>query len=275
MAGEYDQIDIPPIAPLTERHRRLSCACPCCGVRTKAAVPEAASGSPFGPNIQSLAFYLKHLQHVSYQRLEAMFRDVFGLTISQGAFGNLFRRGGKAFAAEKAGILATLRQAQAVASDETGLRIEGINAQHWVFRSADTVLHEVAFSRGAQVVRDVMGGHRPTFWTSDHYSAQQGHGERQQACLAHLARDTAYAVEASEEMTPYWLKLWIADVFALWRGIEGYASRTVARKRRELENRLAALLQTPSNCDITRALLKKISNAREQLLIFIDAPGLV
>lgn len=164
IVGEYDWIDIPPISPEVERHRRLSCACPGCGIAVKAPVPEAAAGSPFGPTISALAFYLRHVQHVSYQRLEALFADIFGLTISQGALGNLFRRGGERFAAGKADILARLRRAEAVASDETRVRIEGLNAQQWVFRSKDAVLHEMAFSRGAGVVRDVMDGHRPVFW---------------------------------------------------------------------------------------------------------------
>lgn len=273
--GECDAIDLPAIAPVAERHRRYSCACPCCGVREKAALPEAATGSPFGPNIQTLAFYLKHLQHVSYQRLEAMFRDVFGLTISQGALGNMFARGGKAFEAEKAGIRARLRQAPAVASDETGVRIEGVNAQHWVFRSRDAVLHEAAFSRGAAVVREVMGGHRPEFWTSDRYSAQQNHAGRHQTCLAHLARDVAYAVEASDDPAPFRLKLWFREVFALWRGIGDLAASTIARKRRNLENRIGAILCAQTECGVTRALLAKVANARDQLLTFIEAPELV
>lgn len=162
--GEYDRIDIPPISPEVERHRRLSCACPGCGVAVKAPVPEAAGGSPFGANISALAFYLRHVQHVSYQRLQALFADIFGLAISQGALGNLFRRGGARFAAGKADTLARLRRAEAVASDgeadqktiqwivlpPNGVRIEGLNAQQWVFRSADVVLHEMAFSRGAR-----------------------------------------------------------------------------------------------------------------------------
>ena len=273
--GAYDTIDIPPIAPVIERHRRFACICPCCGVRTKAALPEAASGSPFGPNIAALAFYMKHIQHVSYQRLEAMFHSVFGLTISQGALGNMFRRGSKAFAAQKEAALVQLRRARAVASDETGVRIEGINAQHWVFRSHDTVLHEVAFSRGAQVVRDVMDGHRPEFWCSDRYSAQQNHADRQQACLAHLARDVAYAVDASDDPAPFRLKIWFGEVFALARNIGNLAASTIARKRRDLENRIGSILCTRTECDIARTLLKKIANAREQLLTFIDAPELL
>jgi transposase len=71
---------------------------------------------------------------------------------------NLFRRGSARFEAGKADALARLRQAEAVASDETGVRIEGANSQHWVFLAKDAVVHEAAYSRGAQVVRDVMGG---------------------------------------------------------------------------------------------------------------------
>ena len=44
--------------------------------------------------------------------------------------------------------VATLRRAQIVASDETGVRIEGSNAYHWVFRCADAVVHQAATTRG-------------------------------------------------------------------------------------------------------------------------------
>jgi len=47
-------------------------------------------------------------------------------------------------------------------------------------------------------VRDTMDGHRPAVWLSDRYGAQQNHADRQQTCLAHLARDVAYALDASD-----------------------------------------------------------------------------
>lgn len=276
-AGEvisaFDSVDLPPVKPIITRHQRLACACPGCGARVKAAPP--VSGSPFGPNIQALALYLKHVQHVSYQRLQAMFADVFGLVVSQGALGNMFQRAQAAFDAKKTAILARLRTAQAVASDETGVRIEGAGAQHWVFRAPGVVLHEIAFSRAAQVVRDVMGGHRPAFWTSDRYSAQQGHGERHQTCLAHLARDIAFALEVSDDPAPFRLKLWMDDVFALGRSLADTAASTIARKRRKLENRIGEILCARPSCDVTSALLRKIANARDQLLTFLDAPDLV
>ena len=273
VVGAHDSVDLPPILPVVTRHQRLACACPGCGARVKA--DPLVAGSPFGPNIQALALYLKHVQHVSYQRLQAMFADVFGLTISQGALGNMFERRSAAFKDKKAVILARLRSARAVASDETGVRIEGVNAQHWVFRAPGVVLHEAAFSRAAQVVRDVMGGHRPAFWTSDRYSAQQGHGQRHQTCLAHLARDIAFALEVSEDPVPFRLKLWMDDVFALWRSLADIAASTVARKRRKLDDRIGRILCARSDCEVTSALLRKIANARDQLLTFLDAPDLV
>jgi len=272
LISSHDTVDLPPVAPVVTRHQRLACACPGCGARVKAG---AQAGSPFGPNIRALALYMKHIQHVSYQRLQAMLKDVFGLTISQGALGNMFQRASTAFGREKASIQKRLRNAEAVASDETGVRIEGVNAQHWVFRAPGIVLHEAAFSRAAQVVRDVMDGHRPAFWTSDRYSAQQGHGLRHQTCLAHLARDIAYALEVSEDPTPLSLKLWLGDVFALWRSLGDLAASTIAGKRRDLDNRIGKILCTQSDCEVTAALLRKIANARDQLLTFLDAPDLV
>jgi transposase len=273
VVGAHDSVDLPPILPVVTRHQRLACACPGCGARVKA--DPLVAGSPFGPNIQALALYLKHVQHVFYQRLQAMFADVFSLTISQGALGNMFERRSAAFKDKKAVILARLRTARAVASDETGVRIEGVNAQHWVFRAPGVVLHEAAFSRAAQVVRDVMGGHRPAFWTSDRYSAQQGHGQRHQTCLAHLARDIAFALEVSEDPVAFRLKLWMDDVFALWRSLADIAASTVARKRRKLDDRIGRILCARSDCEVTSALLRKIANARDQLLTFLDAPDLV
>src|SRR5436309_3362759 len=81
-------------------------------------------------------------------------RDLFGLSISEGALMNIFKRTKAAFEAQRTQALTALRQARFVACDETGARIEGDNAYHWVFCCKQAVVHAAAFSRGAQVVRD-------------------------------------------------------------------------------------------------------------------------
>lgn len=67
----------------------------------------------------------------------------------------------------------------------------------------------------------------------------------------------------------------MGDVFALWHNLQDLAASTVARKRRDLENRISKILCVRSSCEITAAVLRKIGNARDQLLTFLDAPDIV
>jgi transposase len=296
----HEQIELPAITPHVVRHRRMAVRCPgmavrcpgmavrcpgmavrcpgmavrCpgCGTRVVAAAP--INGTPFGPRLHAVATYLKTYQALSYERLQAALADLFGLAISQGGLMNLLRRAqGRFQAGREHDAVATLRRAPVVASDETGVRIEGANAYHWVFRCKEAVVHHAAPSRAASVVREVMDGHRPEVWLSDRYSAQQGHAAAQQTCLAHLARDVAYALEVSEDPVPLRLKLWLHSAFELADDVTRLAASTLATKRRALERGLSAILTAPSSCDLTRALQAKVRRARDPLLTFLNRPG--
>ena len=275
VVGEYDAIEVPPIAPFVVRHRRLCVSCPHCSSRVKALLPEAACGSPFGLRLHGLALYLKTFHAVSFARLEGMLVDLFGVKVSQGALANMLKRSHVPFADQKTDIIADLRRADVVASDETGIRIEGLNGYHWVFMSRRAIVHEAQLSRAAQVVRDVMGGHRPKVWLSDGYSAKRGHGEHHQTRLAHLARDIAYAVEASDDMVPLRLKMWLDRVFQLASNLTSFAASTVRTKRRELENTLADILASNPQCEIAETIRAKLARASPRLLTFLDHPGVV
>jgi transposase len=273
LIGEYDEIEIPPVTPHVIRHRRFACRCETCGVRAEGPVPAVATKTPFGPRIHALAIYLKSFQALSYERLRFTLRDLFGLSVSEGALMNMFNRAAPRFEIEAEKARAILRAARVVASDETGVRIEGTNAQHWVFHCRDAVVHEPDYSRAARVVTDMMGAHKPEVWISDRYSAQQSHGEKHQTCLAHLARDAAYACEHGADELPLRFKLWFGRAFVLAKHIGSFAASTIVAKKRVLEKQLAALLATKSGCAFARELQAKIARARNQLLVFCDYPG--
>jgi len=273
LIGEYDEVEIPPVKPYVVRHRRYACRCAACGVEAKAPTPAIATTTPFGPRIHALAIYLKGFQALSYERLRFVFRDAFGLTVSEGALMNMFIRSRDAFKVEADKARVILRAARVVASDETGVRIEGTNSYHWVFHCKGAVVHQPDYTRAGSVVSETMGGHVPAVWISDRYSAQQKHGVRHQTCLAHLARDTAFALEHGADDLPFRFKLWFGKAFDLARAIESFAALTIARKKRELESSLAALLVAATGCDLARQLQAKIARARDQLLTFCDYPG--
>ena len=273
LIGEYDEIEIPPVKPYVIRHRRFACRCGHCGAEAKAPAPVVATTTPFGPRIHALAIYLKGFQALSYERLRGMFRDAFGLEVSEGALMNMFIRSHPRFAVEAEKAKAILRAAKVVASDETGVRIEGTNSYHWVFHCKDAVVHQPDYSRAARVVDEMMDGHEPEVWISDRYSAQQRHGERHQTCLAHLARDAAFAFEHGSDDLPLRFKLWLGKAFDLARAVANFAASTLTRKKRELEKQLEALLAAPTGCHLAQGLQAKIGRARDQLLTFCDYPG--
>ena len=232
-------------------------------------------GTPFGPRIHAMATYLKTFQALSYERLQGAFSDLFGLTISQGGLMNMLRRAQKQFAGGRDDAVSKLRQARVVSSDETGVRIEGSNSYHWVFRSDRAVVHTAAPTRGAIVVRNMMDGHRPDVWCSDRYAAQQGHADAQQACLAHLARDVAYAIDNGDDFLPMRLKLWLQKAFGLAKDIRHLAPSTIAARRRALDRTLGEILAVSTSCEFARVIQKKFARASHQLLTFAHWPGQV
>ena len=271
----HEHIDLPEVKPLVEQHRRLAVVCPGCRARVPAPRPTGAAATPFGPRLHATAVYLKTFQALSYERLQKALFDLFGLRISQGGLTNMLRRAETRFAAGRDAALSVLRRATVVASDETGVRIEGTNSYHWVFRCEEAVVHHAAPTRGACVVHEIMDGHRPAVWLSDRYSAQQGHADRQQTCLAHLARDIAYACEAGEDLLAMRLRLWVDAAFRLARTIPTLAASTVASRRRKLERSLDDILAAPAICDLARDIQSRMRRARDQLLTFASFPGRV
>src|ERR1035437_4790282 len=200
--ARYDKIDLPRVRPVVTRVERYAGRCRCCGATTPAAVPEGLEpGTPISANIVALAMYLRFVHAVSYKRLSRLLLDLFDLfdlRISEGALDAAFRRARPQFDADVAAILARLRRARVIYSDETGVRIDGSGCWNWVFQNAEVVIHVVRRSRGADVVAEVLGGHRPALWVSDLYGAQQGHAEHWQVCLAHQLRDCQFAIEAGD-----------------------------------------------------------------------------
>lgn len=273
LIGEYDEIDIPPIKPHVTRHRRFACSCGHCGASVEGPAPAVSKTTPFGPRIHALAIYFKGFQLMSYERLRGMFQAVLGLSVSEGALMNMFIRSHPAFEVEADKALAVLRRARIVASDETGVRIEGTNSWHWVFHCKDAVVHQPDYTRAGRVVDEVMGGHVPEVWIADRYSAQQNRAARHQTCLAHLDRDAEFAFEHGCDDLPLRLKLWFDRAFALARNIADFAASTRASKQRALEKQLADILTTATDCSLARKLQAKVARARDQLLTFCDYPG--
>jgi transposase len=273
LAARYDKVDLPKVKPIVTRVELFEGHCRCCGQTTTAPLPEGLEmGTPFSPNIIALAMYLRFVHHISYRRLSRLLLELFGLAISEGALDAAFQRGKPQFDAQVSAILARLRRARIVCSDETGVRIDGKSAWNWVFQNDQVVIHVIRHSRGAGVVAEVMAGHRPAIWVSDLYGAQRGHAEAWQICLAHQLRDCRYAVEAGDTVFAPAMKALLLRTVILARRHRTLSNSTRREYRRRLERRLDAVMAlVPTNLHGLR-LRKRYGKLREHLFTFLEHP---
>ncbi len=271
--SRYDKIDLPRVRPVVTRVERYAGHCSCCGGTTLAPVPEGMEeGSPFGPSIVAMALYLRFTHAISYQRLRRLFEHLFGLAVSEGALDAMFRRAKPAFDDATTAILARLRRSRIVCSDETGVRVDGVTCWNWVFQNEQVVIHVVRRSRGAAVVAEVMGGHRPVIWVSDLFGAQQGHADLWQACLAHQLRDCQFAIEAGDTVFAPRMKALLLRAVILARRRKTLAASTRHQYRRRLDRDLDAIMALSPGNRHGQRLRKRYGKVRNDLFTFLSHP---
>jgi transposase len=273
LVDRFDKIELPKVMPVVTRVELYAGHCQACASTTLAPLPEGLEqGSPFSINIVTLALYLRFTHAISYRRLTRLMLELFGLSISEGALDAAFRRAMPRFDAEVSAILARLRRARVVCSDETSVRVGGRTYWNWVFQNNEVVIHVIRNSRAAGVVSEVMDGHRPALWVSDLYSAQQGHSVGWQICLAHQLRDCQFAIDAGDTIFAPRMKMLLLRAFVLARRRHHLAESTRRQYRQRLDRDLDAIMVlAPTTKDGCR-LRKRYGKLRAHLFTFLDHP---
>ena len=268
----YDKIELPPITPIMTRVQQYGGRCAGCGRPYVAPVPAGMEpGSPFGASVQSLATYLRYTHAISYERLSALFAQVFGLRISEGGLANLFQSVRVRLDDRIAEILTRLRSSRLICSDETSARVNGLQQWEWVFQNAEVCIHVIRPSRGQGVIQEVLGGHRPTIWVSDLYSAQKNHpAEQWQVCLAHQLRDCQFAIDAGDVVFAPRMKAVLLRAFAIHQRRDTFAASTLYQYRCDLRRRVnRCLARQPTNRH-GRRLQKRYAKIQDHLFLFLD-----
>ena len=267
----YDQIEFPPIRPLVTRVEIFGGRCGGCGRRYRGEAPAGmAAGTPFGPGIGALLMYLHHSHHVGCKRLWRMLRELLGLTISEGAITNAFRRtGGDMDAALKA-IRDKLLTARIIASDETTTRVDGETHWQWVFLSDKAVLHKIAPSRARRVADEILAGHKPDVWVSDRYAGQQELGRNHQVCLAHVLRDVQYAIDSGDTIFAPKIRDHLRWAIGVGKRRSRLNDATLTVSAAKIDDRLDHLLAAPVGHPAGRTLKKQIKAWRTKFFVFMN-----
>lgn len=275
LQAEYDKIEIPPIRPKVTRVRLYTCTCEACGMTQKAPAPQGfEEGSPFGRSVEELMTYMRYGHHVGYKRLSEMFGHVFGLSVSQGSIANIFKRLNTRVDPHVQAILGRIRSSRMIYSDETSARVKGKNEWEWVFQNEDVVLHVIRPSRGAQVVHEIMGDHRPEYWISDLYSAQRGHGEKWQVCLAHQLRDCQHGIDSGDRVFSWRMKRLFLRAIVISKRRHRLKPETLRAYGYRFQCDLNKVLELNPMTKIGEKLKRRYLKERDHLFTFLEDPSI-
>ena len=268
--------ELPPLTPVVIETRQPEVVCPDCQRVTRGELPEGLAASrSFGPRLAATVVYLKHEQHLSYERVTQLCHDLFGVVISEGGASALLQRAGEAAQPVAAAIGAQVAQSTVIGSDETTARVAGRTWWQWVFRSVVGVYFLIRASRGAQVIAEVMGEQRAECWVSDCLSAQlAAPAHRRQLCLAHQLRDLQRLRDQHPRLQ--WavaLQILFREAIHLGKRRTKLSPAGYARRVREVERRLEGLLRQRVRSTQARRLRTRYRLHREHLLVFLHYPG--
>ncbi|MGA2455569.1 MAG: DUF6444 domain-containing protein [Solirubrobacteraceae bacterium] len=110
--------ELPPIMVRVTEHRRQRLRCPECSRRTRAALPQEAACSSFGPRLQAAVATLSVRNRVSREDTVELIEELFGARISSGTVDAILTRTAQALAEPHDDLLRRLRAAQALNMDD-------------------------------------------------------------------------------------------------------------------------------------------------------------
>lgn len=181
--------DLPVIVPQTTEYRCHSLLCSC-GHKTMATLPAEVAQSEFGPGVHAVIAYLMAAHRVTRRGITEIMGSIFGISISTGAVCNVAERVSEASIPVVGVIKRYIASAPALNIDETGWKNKGKKCYLWTFVALRAVFFLISPSRGAKVLKEVLGEHFPGIITSDDHSAYHAYHKKgiRQLCWPHLIR---------------------------------------------------------------------------------------
>ena len=165
--------------------------CPVCKKVVSGYAPDEIPRAHIGPNAKAMASFMRHEVKISYDDIQRIFQNLFGLPITPGAiigFDNkIYQQGLPLYQ----GLKSMLPYTSNIHADETGWKINGQTAWLWTFTNKQLAFYHIDRHRSGDVVQDHLGAEYNGILSSDFYSAYNRaiKAFAKQKCTAHLLRD--------------------------------------------------------------------------------------
>lgn len=271
--------EIPPLTPEVTEYQVHTLKCSCCGGRTKGALPEGVGRGCFGPWLTGLIGLLTGVCRLSKRSIQRLLLEVFGLEISTGQICRLQAQLADALDPSVREVTDYVRQRPANI-DETGWKQQAKRCWLWVAAVNGAVLFLVRPSRGAKVLKEIIGPDYAHVVTSDRAKAYDTLPlELRQLCWAHLDRDFQAMIDRDNEGSPIGKRLCTAvdQLFQGWRKVRDgtWSRRTFQRRVPELRGEFVSAFEFGRGCACpkTAAVCRELLAREEALWTFAYAEG--
>ena len=187
--------ELPSIAAHITEYRCHRRQCPNCGTMTLASLPAALAGQ-FGPQLTALIAYLTVVCRLPRLVVQRLLEGVLQIPVSLGSTQHAWEEASAAVTAPYAELAHALAQQLVLNGDETGHRTNGAKRWLWTLVAPTFVFYTIATSRGADVLRHLLGATFPGVLGSDRLPVYLAYtAARRQLCWSHFRRNLLSAEE--------------------------------------------------------------------------------
>jgi transposase len=173
-------------------HRRQ---CRRCGTTTLAPLPEDLTGQ-FGPQLTALIAYLTVVCRMPRLVVQRLLEGALQIPLSLGSTQNAWEEVSAAVTAPYQELQHALPQQSVLNSDETGHRTNGAKRWLWTLVAPTFIFYTIATSRGADVLRGLLGASFAGILGSDRLPTYLTYAVGlRQFCWAHFTRNVLSAQE--------------------------------------------------------------------------------
>jgi hypothetical protein len=190
VAGEprrHQVTELPPIEAHITEYQCPPVVCPSCGRTTQAPIPEEIDGQ-FGPQLTALIAYLTVVCRLPRLVVQRLLEGALQISISLGSTQHAWEEASAAVAAPCEALARALPQQPVLNCDETGHRTNGEKRWLWALVAPTFIFYTIAASRGADVLRRLLGETFPGILGSDRLPTYVTYASGlRQFCWAHYA----------------------------------------------------------------------------------------
>jgi transposase len=246
--------------------------CPRCGAHVVARHPDCPPEGRFGRNVSVQATLLKYEERLPLRKVKATLQRQ-GLTVTPSTVQEITRRVACWLRPEYDRIQQRIRRAEAVYTDETGIKVDGKQHWIWAFTTDSETLVAIRRSRGKKVLREILGEDFKGTLVCDGWKSYPNFTSRIQRCWAHLLREAKYLAERIDEAKPLSEALHKLYSHLNTSPEDKPPPKEVTRLVKAAKSTMAHWARRPYKTDEVRRFAAKTRNGIDHWFTFTTTPG--